>query len=94
MVKKPSATTGTITGKQVKAARAWLDLSQDDLAAETMVARRAIQDFESGKGTPKPRTLRDLRLALEGRGITFLFVDQRAVGITASDVAQKVIPKD
>lgn len=94
MVKKPSVTTGTITGKQVKAARAWLDLSQDDLAAETMVARRAIQDFETGKGTPTPRTLRDLRLALEARGITFLFVDQRAVGITASEVGQKVIPKD
>ena len=40
MVKKPFTTTGTITGQQVKAARAWLDLSQDDLSAETMVARQ------------------------------------------------------
>jgi len=94
MVKKPFTTTGTITGQQVKAARAWLDLSQDDLSAETMVARRAIQDFETGKGAPKPRTLRDLRTALEGRGIAFLFVDERAVGIAASDQVQKVSHKE
>lgn len=94
MVKKPFTTTGTITGQQVKAARAWLDLSQDALSAETMVARRAIQDFETGKAAPKPRTLRDLRLALEGKGIAFLFVDERAVGIAVSDQVQKVSNKE
>lgn len=89
MVKKLFATTGTITGQQVKAARAWLNLSQDDLSAETMIARRAIQDFEAGKGTPTPRTLRDLRAALEERGIAFLFVEGQAVGIAATGPTPK-----
>jgi DNA-binding XRE family transcriptional regulator len=94
MVKKPFTTTGTITGPQLKAARAWLDLSQDDLAAASMVARRAIQDFETGKGAPKPRTLNDLKTALEKKGIEFLFVEGRAVGIAVSAAAQKVASKD
>jgi len=37
-----------MTAKQFKAARAWLDLSQQDLAAETLVGRRAIQDLNWG----------------------------------------------
>jgi transcriptional regulator with XRE-family HTH domain len=89
MVKKPFTTTGTVTAQQIKAARAWLDISQQDLAAETMVARRAIQEFELGNREPQPRTLRDLREALEKRGIEFLFVEGRAVGIAASDRALK-----
>ena len=81
MVKKPFSTTGTVTAQQVRAARAWLDLSQQDLAEASLVARRAIQEFELGKREPQPRTLRDLREALEKKGIKFLFVDGRAVGI-------------
>jgi transcriptional regulator with XRE-family HTH domain len=82
MVKKSFTTTGTVTAQQIRAARAWLDMSQQDLAAETMVARRAIQEFELGNREPQPRTLRDLRIALEKRGIEFLFVEGRAAGIS------------
>ncbi|MCK1293018.1 helix-turn-helix transcriptional regulator [Bradyrhizobium sp. 30] len=81
MVKKPFTSSGTITAQQVKAARAWLDLSQDDLAQKTGITRRAIQDFENGKRTPQPRTLRDFRHALEELGIEFLFIEERAIGI-------------
>ena len=88
MVKKSFTTTGTVTAQQIKAARAWLDLSQQDLAAQTMVARRAIQEFELGNREPQPRTLRDLRLALEKRGIEFLFIDGRAVGICFRETDQ------
>ena len=83
MVKKPFTSLGTVTAQQVRAARAWLDLSQDDLAEKTGITRRAIQDFENGKRTPQPRTLRDFRNALEQLGIEFLFVEERAVGICA-----------
>jgi transcriptional regulator with XRE-family HTH domain len=85
MVKKPYTSSGTVTAQQVRAARAWLDLSQDDLAAKTGITRRAIQDFENGKRTPQPRTLRDFRNALEELGIEFLFIEERAAGICASD---------
>ncbi|MET4116415.1 transcriptional regulator with XRE-family HTH domain [Bradyrhizobium sp. JR1.5] len=85
MVKKPLTSSGTITAQQVRAARAWLDLSQDDLAQKTGITRRAIQDFENGKRTPQPRTLRDFRNALEEFGIEFLFIEERAVGICAPE---------
>ena len=85
MVKKPFTSSGTVTAQQVKAARAWLDLSQDDLAEKTGLTRRAIQDFENGKRTAQPRTLRDFRNALEELGIEFLFIEERAVGICVRD---------
>ncbi|WP_283807126.1 helix-turn-helix domain-containing protein [Bradyrhizobium arachidis] len=74
-----------VTRQQVKAARAWLDMSQDQLSAESLVARRTIQDFETGKREPMPRTVKDLRLALERSGIEFLFNGDRAVGIRERD---------
>jgi DNA-binding transcriptional regulator YiaG len=85
MVKKPFTSAGTITAQQVRAARAWLNLSQGDLAATTLIARRAIQDFENGKREPQPRTLRDLRVALEQAGIEFLFIGEHAAGICKRD---------
>jgi DNA-binding transcriptional regulator YiaG len=85
MVKKSSTAEKAVTRQQVKAARAWLDMSQDELSAESLVARRAIQDFETGKREPMPRTVKDLRLALERRGIEFLFAGERAVGIRQRD---------
>jgi transcriptional regulator with XRE-family HTH domain len=89
MVKRPFTSTGTITAQQIKAARAWLDISQDDLAAKTGVTRRAIQDFENGKRVPQARTLRDLRNALEQSGIEFLSIGERAVGISSERGAEK-----
>ena len=85
MVKKSFTSSGTVTAKQVKAARAWLDLSQDGLAEKTGLTRRAVQDFENGKRIPQPRTLRDFRNALEELGIEFLFIEERAVGICERD---------
>ena len=85
MVKKSFTSTGTVTPAQIKAARAWLGLSQDDLAAKTGLARRAIQDFENGKREPQPRTRRDLRNAFEQLGLEFLFIGERAVGICERD---------
>jgi DNA-binding XRE family transcriptional regulator len=81
MVKKAQTKTGMVTNRQVKAARAWLNLSQDDLAEKSAVTRRSIQDFESGKRVPQARTLRDLQKALEDEGIEFIFSGERGIGI-------------
>ena len=85
MVKKSVPTVGKLTNRQVLAARAWLGLSQDALAELSGVTRRAIQDFETGKRDPQPRTLRDIREALEGSGVEFQFEGERAVGIRVKD---------
>ncbi len=61
-----------ISGKQCRAARAWLGWSQDDLAERADVARRTIAAFEKEKSVPYDRTLRDIQKALEDAGIEFL----------------------
>jgi DNA-binding XRE family transcriptional regulator len=85
MVKKAQTKAGIVTNRQVKAARAWLDLSQDDLAEKSAVTRRSIQDFESGKRLPQARTLRDLQRALEDLGIEFIFNGEHGIGIRERD---------
>jgi DNA-binding XRE family transcriptional regulator len=85
MVKKALTKTGIMTNQQMKAARAWLDLSQDDLSEKSGVTRRTIQDFESGKRDPQSRTLRDLQQVLERQGIEFIFSGERGIGIRNRD---------
>lgn len=70
-----------VNGRQLRAARAWLSLSQEELASETGVARATIANFENGHSVPQPRTLRDLQHALEVLGIEFLFDGNVGVGI-------------
>lgn len=48
-----------------------LGWSQDQLAEASKVAKATIANFETGKREPYPRTLEDLRQALEAAGIEF-----------------------
>lgn len=70
-----------VNGQQVRTARAWLDISQDELAMKSGVARKTIASFEQGRSAPLPRTIRDLQEALEAEGIEFLFDGEEAVGV-------------
>jgi DNA-binding XRE family transcriptional regulator len=70
-----------ISAAQLRAARAWLEISQDDLAAKAGVGRRAIADFERGARAPYERTLEQLQLAVQTLGIQFVFEGVRGVGI-------------
>lgn len=68
-----------INSLQLRAARAWLGLSQDQLADLTRVAKRTIARIETEAAIPHERTLRDIQTVLEERGLEFLF--ERGVGI-------------
>lgn len=70
---------------QLKAARAWLDLSQDELAAASGVAKRTIARIELGSAVSYDRTIRDLQTTLEQRGIEFVFENGRGIGILVKD---------
>lgn len=70
-----------ITGQQVRTARAWLDISQEVLAAKSQVARTTIAHFEIGRSIPQPRTIRDLQRTLEAEGVEFLFENEEAIGV-------------
>jgi transcriptional regulator with XRE-family HTH domain len=62
--------------EQVRAARAMLGWSQNDLAGRASVAKQTLADFERGARTPYPRTLDDIREALEVGGILFFGEDE------------------
>ena len=73
-----------INKEQLRAARAWLNLSQQDLATAAKVGKRTSRDFERGATIPHERTLRDIEQTLTALGIEFQFDGSIGVGIRAS----------
>jgi transcriptional regulator with XRE-family HTH domain len=56
---------------QVRAARALLGWSQQELASQASVATSTVADFERSQRSPVPNNLEAMRSALEGAGISF-----------------------
>jgi transcriptional regulator with XRE-family HTH domain len=61
-----------ITSEQCRAARAMLDMSEEDLAAAANVGLRTVSAFEAGLAKPTANSLRSIRLAFEAAGIDLL----------------------
>lgn len=61
-----------LTPKHVRAARALLAWSQQDLAKAAGVGTSTVADFERGSRTPVANNAQAIRTALEGAGVTFL----------------------
>jgi DNA-binding transcriptional regulator YiaG len=61
-----------MTPEQCRAARGWLDWSQDDLASAAHVSLSTVRDFEKGRHVPIPNNLVAMRVALEAQGIDFV----------------------
>jgi transcriptional regulator with XRE-family HTH domain len=59
--------------EQSRAARAWLDWSQEDLAKRASVALSTVRDFEKGRRTPIANNLQAISRALSEAGIELLF---------------------
>jgi ribosome-binding protein aMBF1 (putative translation factor) len=70
-----------INKEQLRAARAWLDMSQQDLATAAKVGKRTIADFERGATIPHERTLRDIEQTLVSLGVEFQFEGATGVGL-------------
>ncbi|WP_428492838.1 helix-turn-helix domain-containing protein [Rhodopila sp.] len=71
-----------LTPEQSRAARGWLDWTQDDLAKRANVSLSTIRDFEKGRRTPIGNNLDAIRRALEAAGVVLTFQDGRpAVGV-------------
>lgn len=71
----------TVSPAQVRAARAWLDWSQDELSARSGISKRTIARYESGKTLAHPETLDLIQNVFEGEGIVFQFVGVVAKGV-------------
>jgi transcriptional regulator with XRE-family HTH domain len=59
--------------EQCRAARAWLDWSQQDLAKRAEVGLSTVKDFENGSRKPIANNLNGIRRAFEDAGMQFLF---------------------
>ena len=70
-----------ISIEQIRAARSWLGISQEELAEAAELEVKTIQRIENGFQGATERTLRKLRRAFEAKGIDFVFEGSRPVGI-------------
>jgi transcriptional regulator with XRE-family HTH domain len=64
--------------EQCRAARGWLDWSQNELAARARVSNSTIRDFEASRRVPIANNLFAIRRAFEDAGIVLLFEDGQA----------------
>lgn len=62
----------TINPEQIRAARALLDWSRDDLATATALSADSIRRLESGALQPRKSTIAAIRTAFEQRGVEFM----------------------
>jgi transcriptional regulator with XRE-family HTH domain len=72
MTQDPRREPADLTPKHVRAARALLAWSQQDLAKQANVAVSTVADFERGHRTPMANNAQAIRGALEKAGIHFL----------------------
>lgn len=70
-----------ITPEQSRAARAWLDWSQEDLATKSNVALSTVRDFEKSRRVPIANNIVAIQAALEAAGVFPLAGDGEPGGI-------------
>ena len=72
-----------LSPEQCRAARAWLNWSQDELAKRAKVGLSTLKDFEAGKRMPMRNNHSAIRSTLEWAGVAFVHDSKgRPVGIT------------
>jgi transcriptional regulator with XRE-family HTH domain len=79
-----------LSAAQIRAARALLNISASELAAESGVDLRTIQRFEAAEGTRGNRsgTLERIQQALEAAGVVFLGDPINAPGVQLVPMTQ------
>ena len=77
------ANNNQISGAQIRAARALLDITLFDLERFTGINERTLRRYEAQDGVPPDRggNLAKVKLALEGMGIEFISAPNEARGV-------------
>jgi transcriptional regulator with XRE-family HTH domain len=76
--------------EQSRAARGWLEWSQDDLAKRARVSLSTVRDFEKGRHVPIAATLEAMRRAIEAGGVCLIFSEDgtpEGISVKRSDAA-------
>ena len=73
-----------ITPRQIRAARALLDWSQQELADKAIVSLNALARLERGTVDPRMSTLSAVERALQKAGIEFIPESDRGEGVRLS----------
>jgi predicted transcriptional regulator len=73
-----------ISPRQIRAARALLGWSQQDLADKAIVAVNVVNRVEGGKVDPRLSTLMALQKALNKAGVEFISADDKGEGVRLS----------
>lgn len=73
-----------LSPEQSRAARGWLDWSQEELAKRARVSLSTVRDFEKGRRVPIPNNLEAMQRALEEAGIQLVHEGGIARGISTS----------
>ena len=77
-----------MTPEQSRAARGWLDWSQEQLATAAKVSLSTVRDFEKGRRKPIGNNLIAMQRALEAKGINLTFDPEgKPLGINFTDSA-------
>ena len=76
--------SGMLTPEQSRAARGWLDWSQEDLAKRANVSLSTVRDFEKGRRNPIANNLEAMERAFEVVGVVLQFDGNKPAGITVS----------
>jgi ribosome-binding protein aMBF1 (putative translation factor) len=75
-----------MTPEQCRAARGWLNWSEEDLAVAAAISTLTVRAFEAGRRDPTRSNLETMRVVLEIAGIGFVFqndgIETTACGIT------------
>jgi len=62
-----------ISPEQCRAARAWLDWSQEDLAEAANVSLSTVRDFEKGRRQPIANNMMMMKQAFEAQSLHFTY---------------------
>ena len=70
-----------ISARQIRAARALLGWSQQDLGDRAVLSLNAIKRLESGQSDPRISTVMAVKNALENGGVEFISEGEKGEGV-------------